>query len=185
MISPIEAWTKLRTGLPVLDAQSLEAWQMARLRDVLAYARCHSRFYGERLRDCEPGAFTAKADLARLPFTWPLDIAQDPLAFLCVPQRDVARVTTLTTSGTSGLPKRIFFTQADISRTVDFFEQGMKIESGTNAGSYFYTRDVRESVQRMQQLIEPVLTVVMGILLGWIMLSVLGPIYDVISKIRI
>ncbi|HPP47216.1 MAG TPA: type II secretion system F family protein [Accumulibacter sp.] len=50
--------------------------------------------------------------------------------------------------------------------------------------SYFYTRDVRESVQKAQQLVEPVLTVVMGAILGWIMLSVLGPVYDVISKIK-
>ena len=50
--------------------------------------------------------------------------------------------------------------------------------------SYFYNRDVKESVARMQQLIEPLLTVVMGALLGWIMLSVLGPVYDVISKIK-
>jgi type IV pilus assembly protein PilC len=51
--------------------------------------------------------------------------------------------------------------------------------------SYFYNRDVKESVARMQQLIEPLLTVVMGALLGWIMLSVLGPVYDVISKIKV
>ena len=50
--------------------------------------------------------------------------------------------------------------------------------------SYFYPRDVRESVQKVQQLIEPILTVIMGSLLGWIMLSVLGPVYDVISKIK-
>ncbi len=50
--------------------------------------------------------------------------------------------------------------------------------------SYFYTRDVRESVQKIQQLIEPILTVAMGGMLGWIMLSVLGPVYDVISKIK-
>jgi len=50
--------------------------------------------------------------------------------------------------------------------------------------SYFYNRDVRESVQKMQQLIEPLLTLVMGGMLGWIMLSVLGPVYDVISKIK-
>jgi type IV pilus assembly protein PilC len=50
--------------------------------------------------------------------------------------------------------------------------------------SYFYNRDVKESVERVQQLIEPLLTVVLGCLLGWIMLSVLGPIYDVISKIK-
>jgi type IV pilus assembly protein PilC len=50
--------------------------------------------------------------------------------------------------------------------------------------SYFYSRDVRESVEKVQQLIEPLLTLLLGSLLGWIMLSVLGPIYDVISRIK-
>ncbi|MDR1934261.1 MAG: type II secretion system F family protein [Candidatus Accumulibacter sp.] len=48
---------------------------------------------------------------------------------------------------------------------------------------YFYNRDVRESVEKVQQLIEPLLTLLLGGLLGWIMLSVLGPVYDVISRI--
>jgi len=50
--------------------------------------------------------------------------------------------------------------------------------------SYFYNRDVKESVEKAQALIEPMLTVFMGALLGWIMLSVIGPIYDIISKIK-
>jgi type IV pilus assembly protein PilC len=50
--------------------------------------------------------------------------------------------------------------------------------------SYFFTRDIDESIERVQALIEPVLTVVLGLILGWIMLAVLGPIYDTISKIR-
>ena len=51
--------------------------------------------------------------------------------------------------------------------------------------AYFYNRDVRESVGKAQTLIEPTLTLFMGTLLGWIMLSVIGPIYDVIAKIKI
>jgi len=51
--------------------------------------------------------------------------------------------------------------------------------------SYFYSRDIDESVGRVQAMIEPALTVTMGIILGWIMLSVLGPIYDTISTIKI
>ncbi len=51
--------------------------------------------------------------------------------------------------------------------------------------SYFYTRDVRESIERLQAMIEPTMTVILGSLLLWIMLSVLGPIYDLISKIQI
>ncbi|WP_119966470.1 type II secretion system F family protein [Simplicispira lacusdiani] len=50
--------------------------------------------------------------------------------------------------------------------------------------SYFFTRDIDESIGKVQALIEPVLTVVLGLILGWIMLAVLGPIYDTISKIR-
>jgi type IV pilus assembly protein PilC len=50
--------------------------------------------------------------------------------------------------------------------------------------SYFYNRDVKESVEKVQALIEPMLTVVLGAMLGWIMLAVLGPVYDVISKIK-
>ena len=51
--------------------------------------------------------------------------------------------------------------------------------------AYFYNREVRERIERMQSMIEPAMTVVLGLLLGWIMLSVLGPIYDTISAIRI
>jgi len=51
--------------------------------------------------------------------------------------------------------------------------------------SYFYNREVRESIAKIQVVIEPALTVVLGAILGWVMLSVLGPIYDVISKIKV
>jgi type IV pilus assembly protein PilC len=50
--------------------------------------------------------------------------------------------------------------------------------------SYFYNREVRESVARLQAMIEPALTLVLGAILGWVMLSVLGPIYDTISKTK-
>lgn len=50
--------------------------------------------------------------------------------------------------------------------------------------SYFYNRDVKESIEKVQVLIEPFMTVVMGLLLGSVMISVLGPIYDLISKLK-
>ena len=50
--------------------------------------------------------------------------------------------------------------------------------------SYFYSRDIDESIARVQAMIEPALTVIMGLILGWIMLAVLGPIYDTISKMK-
>ncbi len=50
--------------------------------------------------------------------------------------------------------------------------------------SYFYNRDVRESIEKVQAMIEPVMTVTIGLLLGWIMMAVLGPIYDIITKMK-
>lgn len=50
--------------------------------------------------------------------------------------------------------------------------------------SYFYDREVKELIGQIQTLIEPIMTVVLGLILGWVMLSVLGPIYDTISKIK-
>ncbi|MBW7901604.1 MAG: type II secretion system F family protein [Rhodocyclaceae bacterium] len=48
---------------------------------------------------------------------------------------------------------------------------------------YFYERDVREAVERAQALAEPALTLFLGLLLGWIMLAVLGPVYDLVGGI--
>jgi type IV pilus assembly protein PilC len=50
--------------------------------------------------------------------------------------------------------------------------------------SYFYNREVREQIGRVQAMIEPALTLVLGAILGWVMLSVLGPVYDAISKMK-
>ncbi|HXU41638.1 MAG TPA: type II secretion system F family protein [Burkholderiales bacterium] len=50
--------------------------------------------------------------------------------------------------------------------------------------AYFYNREVRESIGKVQAMIEPAMTIVLGALLGWVMLSVLGPVYDSISKMK-
>ena len=51
--------------------------------------------------------------------------------------------------------------------------------------SYFYDRDVKDSIKKIQVMIEPAMTVILGLLLGWVMLSVLSPIYDIISKVKV
>jgi type IV pilus assembly protein PilC len=53
-----------------------------------------------------------------------------------------------------------------------------------NAG-YFYKRDVDNAVENLQRLIEPVMTVILGLIIGWVMMSVLGPIYDLIATMKI
>lgn len=51
--------------------------------------------------------------------------------------------------------------------------------------SEFYDQEVRDALQSLLKLIEPLLTVLLGCLLGFIMYSVLGPVYDSFSKLKI
>lgn len=51
--------------------------------------------------------------------------------------------------------------------------------------SYFYERDVKESIARLQALLEPLLILILGSLMLWVAMSVLGPIYDVITKMKV
>ncbi|HQR60051.1 MAG TPA: type II secretion system F family protein [Methylophilaceae bacterium] len=50
--------------------------------------------------------------------------------------------------------------------------------------SYFYDRDVKESVEKMLKMLEPALTVILGALLAMIMFAVLGPVYDSMTKFK-
>ena len=49
--------------------------------------------------------------------------------------------------------------------------------------SYFYDRDIKDSIERVQALIQPTMTVLLGSILGWVMISVMGPVYDSITTL--
>ena len=50
--------------------------------------------------------------------------------------------------------------------------------------SYFYNREVREGIAKMQSLIGPATTIVLGGLIVAILYTIFLPLYDVISKIK-
>jgi len=58
------------------------------------------------------------------------------------------------------------------------------LDRALNNVSYFYNREVKESIARAQTIIEPALTLFLGLLFGWVALSVLGPVWDVISNVK-
>ncbi len=119
MISSVNSWLTKRTGLHNnLTTETLSDWQHNKLIDLVSYAGKNTRFYREKLSPVD--------NITELPFTYPSDIVNDPLAFLAIPQSEVERITTLTTSGTTGKKKRIFFSDSDLERTKDYFAEGMK-----------------------------------------------------------
>ncbi|HEY3487945.1 MAG TPA: type II secretion system F family protein [Gammaproteobacteria bacterium] len=49
--------------------------------------------------------------------------------------------------------------------------------------SYFYDKEVKDSIDTIEPLIVPAITIVLGTIVGWIMLSIMGPIYDAVVKL--
>ncbi len=115
---------RLGTAMP-LDREILDRVQLEALRRTLAHARTRSPLYRERLSNFNPDALQSRADLARLPLLTGSEIALQGHRLLAVPQGLVHRVITLQTSVSTGTPKRLSFTAADLAATSDFFLHGM------------------------------------------------------------
>jgi len=67
------------------------------------------------------------------------------------------------------------------------------LRTGENTGAldvallnitYFYNRDVKDSVDKALKLLEPMLTLVLGGMLALVLFSVLTPIYDILGKMK-
>ncbi len=131
-ITPLEVWISQRLGAggKPLRREQIEACQLQKLRQTIRWVRLRSSFYRERLANLSENDLRDLSDLNRFPCTTADDLQQDPLRFLCVSQSEVERVVTLQTSGTSGAPKRLYFTAEDQERTIDYFHHGMSSLAG-------------------------------------------------------
>ena len=127
--NPLEEWTLRKTGSPC-GPDSLAPFHLQRLRAAIERAGRTSPFYRKLLASFPPFFPRTLEEYGRLPFTCPGDIAEDPMEFLAVPQDTVARIVTARTSGTSGNPKRVFFSGGDLSDTTDMFSEGMRNLAG-------------------------------------------------------
>jgi phenylacetate-coenzyme A ligase PaaK-like adenylate-forming protein len=136
--SPVEQFTARETGIPDLTPEALVEWQLDRLRGALRHAREGSSYYGRTLANIDIDGIRCVKDLGALPFTTGAQLRNSPAELLCVSQRDVARIVTLKTSGTGGLPKRVFFSRDDMEATVSFFEHGMSamVSAGQRAAVF-------------------------------------------------
>jgi phenylacetate-coenzyme A ligase PaaK-like adenylate-forming protein len=123
--TPMELAIAGKIGSGVANIRrELAAYQLLRLRETIAYASLHSPFYRNKLSPQAHAELTSLSDLGRFPFTTPEELRDEGLRFLCVSQDEISRVVTLSSSGTTGTPKRVFFTADDQDLAVDFFQCG-------------------------------------------------------------
>lgn len=71
------------------------------------------------------------------------------------------------------------------ARMVRVGEQTGSLEKSLANVAYFYKREVDEAIDKLRTLIEPMLTGVMGLIIAWIMLAVLGPMYNLMTTLDI
>lgn len=125
-ISPLQTWIGAKIGCDEenYDRALLEEYQLDRLQKVIKTVKEKSSFY-RQLFTHSPEFPHSLQELTVYSFTNPQDIQNDPNRFICVSQDEIQRIVTLPTSGTTGPPKRIFFTASDQELTIDFFRVGM------------------------------------------------------------
>ena len=70
-------------------------------------------------------------------------------------------------------------------RMIKVGETTGEVDKGLKNVTYFFNRDIQEAIGRLQAMIEPALTIALGMILLTLMVSVLGPIYDILGKVKV
>ena len=127
--NPLDAWIAARIGRPgsPLLRTDLLDYQLRKLRETVVWVKQCSPFYRRLLGGIDEASLTALDDLRWLPLTTAGDLRRNDPPLLCVSQSEISHVVTLETSGTSGPPKRLFFTPEEQEATLDFFDHGMRL----------------------------------------------------------
>ncbi|WP_272700707.1 DVU_1553 family AMP-dependent CoA ligase [Desulfovibrio sp. Fe33] len=122
----LDRWLAGRMGRDTIPSvRELRDWQLRRLRDLVDHAKIGSPFYARHLNGIRGADLDSLEAFSRLPEIGPKELRSDPDALLSVSRDDIERVVTLSSSGTTGEPKRIFHTADDLEATTDFFGWGM------------------------------------------------------------
>ena len=120
----MDIWTARKLGVNTLTRDAIENYQLEKIKETINWAAKNSPFYGELYRGVTVETWE---DFRRLPFTSPADVYERGMDMVCVAQSQISRIVTMDTSGTTGRPKRIYFTEEDQELTTDFFHNGMQL----------------------------------------------------------
>jgi len=113
------------------SADELQALQLQRLRWTLQHAYDKVPHYRQAFdaRGLQPSDCRSLADLSRFPFTSKADLrAQYPFCMFAVPREQVVRIHA--SSGTTGKPTVVGYTQGDIDRWADLVARSIRASGG-------------------------------------------------------
>lgn len=121
-----------RGNFDAVDDALFDEYKLWQLKKTVRRVRTKSPFYR---RLFEKAGVTeddlhSLADIAKLPFTFPADLAGTSYSLLCTSQGEVEKPVSFYSSGSTGTKKRIFFSMADIQKILDFLPRGMNTVIG-------------------------------------------------------
>lgn len=110
-----------------VDDALFDEYRLFQLKRTVRRVRTKSPFYRRvfEAAGVTEDELTSLDDIAKLPFTYPKDLAGTSYSLLCTSQSEVEKPVTFFSSGSTGTRKRIFFSQADIQKIMDFLPRGM------------------------------------------------------------
>jgi phenylacetate-CoA ligase len=119
-----------------VDNDLFQEFRLYQLKKTIRHVSENSRFYREKFRERNVGPADIKSlrDIEKFPFTFPEDLRHSSYDFLCISQRDVEKPVTFYSSGTTGIRKRIYFSNADIMKIIQFLPRGMNTVTSRDNG---------------------------------------------------
>lgn len=173
------------TGLPLLIGMAIR--HDARCRDILDRGKLRLPLYGTLLKKADLAQFAGTLALlygAGIPILEAIQESSGSLGNSKLRQgvaevgRRIGDGSNLATAfAASGLFPPLLIRMLHVGENTGCLDEAL-----THV-AHFYHRDVQEALARARTLIEPLLTLVMGLLLGWIVLAALGPIYEIIGRL--
>ena len=126
----VDEWIARKIGLPPgdnLSRKQLEMWQLKKLRETIDRAITNSSFYKEKYKYIRTSTIDSLENITKLTFTTAEELAEYGPGMVCVPASAISRIVTLQTSGTTGAPKRIWFTADDQELMIDYVHHGLTV----------------------------------------------------------
>jgi len=108
----------------------IERYQKYKLKKTIKHAYNNSPFYHKLFKEnnLKPDDIKSHSDLIKIPYTTPENLQNELKSFFSVPEDQFVKV--FTTSGTTGKPKKAYFTKNDISKIITSTESGLKNMNG-------------------------------------------------------
>lgn len=186
----VKGWWPLLLALPVVAVAgtSLAVRRSNRIAYLFDYAKLHVPFIGPILQKIILARFASFFALmyeSGVTVLESLKTSEDIAGNRYVAE-GLARAGQQITAGQTLTEafRDLGFLPALVIRMLRVGESTGALDIALRNVNYFYTRDVRESVDKALKLLEPTLTMVLGVVMALILWSVLSPVYDILGKLK-